>query len=199
MQLSDPVEGRIRVALVDDQALVRQAVAALLRSELSPDIVLLDLDLGAASGVSFPGPVREAGFKGKILVVTGVDDKQEIARALRAGADAVYLKSRPAIDLPHIIRRVCRGETYVDREFLDHVFELAAGGVVQPAPATVLSNREHAILDAVASGLSNKEIASHFGVSEPAIKAALQRLFAKYGVRTRTQLAAAILRDRGTR
>jgi DNA-binding NarL/FixJ family response regulator len=204
---------KIRILILDDHLLFREALAHLFETEpdleavahcstiaqaldllgrTAVDIVLLDIDLRDESGADFPAAAVAAGYEGKILVVTGMQGAQDAARALRAGANGIFLKSKPAEGLADAIRCVYQGSRFIEPEFLNHLVDLAASGESH-INTVAISSREREISAYVAQGLSNKEIASLLGISESGVKAALQRLFHKYGVRTRTQLARAVL------
>lgn len=148
------------------------------------DIALLDIDLGERRGTEFLVKAREMGFSGPVLVLTGGIADREKRLLLMHGAAGVILKTSP-LDL-----------------LMDAVRQTAGGiqvPIALPAQATrrgqrkALTEREQDVLRAVFDGLSNKEIATRLKISETSVKAALQQLFEKTGVRTRGQLVRAAL------
>jgi two-component system nitrate/nitrite response regulator NarL len=203
------MESVIRLLIVDDHALFRQGVARLLAEEpgfqvvgqcgsvedavaavqQSPvDVVLLDIDLPgrpAADIFSLLPPETACA----VLLVTAVTDHGEIARLLRKGARGVFSKSTDASRLPDAIRQVFTGENWIDRVYLEAFIAAAASGLPE-SDGPLPSSRERDVLSLVGRGLSNKQIADELGFSEPAVKAALQRLFRKFGVGSRAQLVA---------
>jgi len=204
----------IRLLLIDDHALFRESVARLLQSEpgfevvahcgsgtealqilkssREIDIVLLDLDLGGESGAEFLVRLRNTHFDGKVLLVTaGVTDR-EVPGLIRRGIAGVFMKHGSPALLIQGIREAMVGKALFAQDMLRKAFE-----DVQPGRAdqghSKLTERERQVLSFVFEGLSNKQIADRLQISETAVKASLQQLFAKTGVRTRGQLVRVAL------
>jgi DNA-binding NarL/FixJ family response regulator len=151
------------------------------------DVVLLDFDLGEDHGSRFILAARQAGYSGRILMVTAGMNATESSIALQMGASGIFLKHNSPATLAKAIRLVAAGELWVDQR----VIQLMADGVrrpVDPGFDKLLTEREQRVLKGIFEGLTNKEIAAQLGVSEGAIKATLQQLFQKARVRTRSQL-----------
>jgi DNA-binding NarL/FixJ family response regulator len=203
---------RIRLLLVDDHTLFREGLARLLEAESglelvghfssaadalaaaqlhSVHVVLLDFDLGEKRGLSFIRESRECGFEGKILMVTAGMSEADSLLALKSGASGIFLKHNPPAELIAAIRRVAEGEPWLDANSFDSLIG-AASNKVKP-PSAMLNKREQAVLKGVFEGLTNKEIAAGLDISESYVKAVLQQLFAKTGVRTRSQLVRVAL------
>lgn len=199
---------RIRLLLVDDHPLFREGLARLLSSDpdfeivaqcststealrllscSDIDTVLLDFDLGEEQGNHFILSARQSGFKGKILMVTAGMTAAESSAALKLGASGIVLKHSSPGTLANAIRLVAKGETWVDRKVILQMADRLAQDNPQSLRRT-LTEREDQVLRGVFEGLANKEIASRIGVSESSVKATLQQLFDKTGVRTRSQL-----------
>ncbi len=194
-----------RILLIDDHSLFREAIARLLGREAdfeivgecatvdegitvlrssAVDVVLLDINLGLQQGGAFLPLARDAGFKGKILVVTAGVSKLEAGRLVERGCAGIILKQeRPEVLIERI--RAITGETGVAAAPPPLPETLGMPGSDAPASFTF---RERQVLRAVFAGQTNKEIAFKLGVSEPLVKAVLQQLFSKTGVRTRSQL-----------
>jgi len=195
-----------RILLIDDHSLFREAIARLLGAEpdfqvvgecatveeglgllrdANADVVLLDINLGLQQGGAFLNLAWARGFLGKILVVTAGVSKVEAARLMERGCSGIILKhERPQL-LVERIRAVMNSPTgplVAESSDLD---KFDPSGEAGPRPFTP---RERQILRAVFSGQSNKEIAHNLQVSEALVKAVVQQLFAKTGVRTRSQL-----------
>jgi DNA-binding NarL/FixJ family response regulator len=158
------------------------------------DLVLLDHDLGRERGFEFITCARQIGFNGRILVVTaGMSDAESI-QVLGLGISGIFLKhSSPAL-LVEAIRKVMIGETWLDQNCIQALVE----AVKHPAKSSYrapFTERENQVLRGVFEGLSNKEIGARIGVSESSVKAALQQLFQKTGVRTRSQLVRIVLEE----
>jgi DNA-binding NarL/FixJ family response regulator len=204
---------RIRLLLVDDHPLFREGLARLLASEpdfeliaqcstsaealqllgrSKVDIVLLDFDLGDEQGNRFISSARQSGYAGKILMVTAGMNATESSVALKLGASGIVLKHSSPSTLANAIRLVANGETWVDQKVIQQMADSFLQGS-QQVPARTLTEREDQVLRGVFEGLANKEIAAKIGVSESSVKATLQQLFHKTGVRTRSQLVRIVL------
>jgi two-component system nitrate/nitrite response regulator NarL len=150
------------------------------------DILLLDYDLGGERGLECILAVKARHIDTRILVVTaGVTDHQA-AEMVQQGIAGIFLKADPPELLVQAIRKVSAGEVWLKQE---HVRILVHGLNEKPQPEPKhFSARERAVLRAVVEGLANKQIEAELQSSESSVKAALQQLFAKTGVRTRSQL-----------
>ena len=211
---------RIRLLLLDDHVLFRESLSRLLASEpdfemaancgtaaealdilaqTAVDVVLLDFDLGEDHGSRFIEAAGEAGYTGKILMVTAGMNAAESSIALQLGASGIFLKHNSPVNLAKAIRLVAGGDVWMDPK----VVQLMAAGVREgdkQAPRPRLTEREQQVLQGIFEGLSNKEIAGRLNVSEGAVKATLQQLFQKTHVRTRSQLVRIALEESlGTR
>jgi DNA-binding NarL/FixJ family response regulator len=204
---------KLRLLLLDDHTLFRESLARLLEAEpdfemaahcanieqalaalrAKPvDLVLLDYDLGNERAPGFFDAVRALRNAPKVLMVTAGMSPTESAQILRQGASGVFLKhSSPAL-LVEAIRKVHAGETWIDQHALRDLVAAAARPDPQPDRKN-LTGRERQVLRAVFEGQSNKQIAASLGISESSVKAALQQLFQKTGVRTRSQLVRVAL------
>jgi DNA-binding NarL/FixJ family response regulator len=163
-----------------------EAVAVLEREAV--DIVLLDYDLGEEQGLPFLEHAKRAGFKGRVLMVTAGMDDSETLRALESGSSGVFLKHSTPAELVQAIHKVAGGEMWLDPRAVRAVVSGASGRSEQERSSQPLNARERAVLKAVFEGFTNKEIAGQLGISESSVKAAMQQLFDKTGVRTRSQL-----------
>jgi len=150
-------------------------------------MVLLDYDLGEDHGSHFLSSARRAGYLGKVLMVTAGMTAKESSTALRLGASGIFLKHNSPGTLAKAVRLIMGGEIWVDPK----VIQLMADRVDQREDERVsplLTEREQQVLRGIFEGLSNKEIGAQLGVTDGAVKATLQQLFQKTGVRTRSQL-----------
>lgn len=201
----------IRLFLVDDHALFRQGLVRLLEAdpefhivgaESSPeqmltgaqmnqvDVLLLDYDLGAHSAIEFVTELRQKGFAGKILLVTAGLPDRDALQMIRAGVAGIFHKQHAPEDLRRSIREVFEGKVLIDEHYLRKLVQVATGNEMS---GVRLTEREKQILRLLIEGLANKEIATQLKVSESAVKAALQILFNKTNVRTRSQLVRVAL------
>ena len=158
------------------------------------EIVLLDLDLGAERGATFPDLARAGGFQGRILIVSGVAEDPEAARLISQGAHGIFLKQNPVALLIQGVRAVMDGQTWVDPGYW-RIMQRAEAFSKKTYRKPKLSERERIVLQGVLEGLANKEIAAELEVSETSVKATLQQLFEKSGVRTRSQLVRIALEN----
>lgn len=201
--MNHDAEAKIRILILDDHAVFREGLALLLASEpdfeivgkcgsveealpliatSQLDLVLLDLDLGGRRGSEFCAVARDMGFGGKILVLTAAVTDQQAVQLLAQGASGIFLKHTSPDLLPGTMRRVMAGQVWIDPRLLP------PPTAQEPAALAKLSHRERQVLMAVLGGYSNKEIATRLEISENAVKSAMQQLFAKTGVRSRSQL-----------
>jgi DNA-binding NarL/FixJ family response regulator len=152
------------------------------------DVVLLDYDLGHEQGTLFLDRARSAGFTGRTLMVTAGMSDAVMLRALENGSSGVFLKHSPPSRLVEAIRKVVTGEVWLDPAVTRSIIAAATGNAAAPRRAQGLTQREQAVLKGVFEGLTNKEIGVRLAISESSVKAVLQQLFEKTGVRTRSQL-----------
>jgi two-component system, NarL family, nitrate/nitrite response regulator NarL len=198
----------IRILLVDDHAVFRESVARLLAAEGGlqvirhcasvaealailrqerVDIVLLDFDLGEGDGSHFMQEAKRQGFAGKVLVVTAGVEEDEAVELIHAGVAGIFMKHESAALLVQSIREVMAGKAVFEQALLTRA--VTRGNPSRSDARTArFTLRERQVFSGVLDGLANKEIAGRIGVSESSVKATLQQLFGKTGVRTRSQL-----------
>ncbi len=209
---------KIRILLVDDHTLFREGVARLLGAEPQFDLVahcgsiqealevlaskpidmvLLDWDFGNEKGSELILQARERGYQVRILILTAGVSDAEAKQLLTMGAAGIFLKHGSPEVLSRSILRVMEGGVWLDQRRLTAVLQHQAPP--ERDAVTRLTERESEVLRSILAGLANKEIARRLQVSESAVKAVLQQLFHKTGVRTRSQLVRIALeqhRDR---
>jgi two-component system nitrate/nitrite response regulator NarL len=152
----------------------------------APDVVILDYDLGERTAVDVVRSLQERKFGGRILLVTaGLPDRDALT-LIRSGVAGIFHKHHAPEELQRCIREVAQGRTLFEQDYLRELIESATDQPDESAPQ--LTQRDREILHFLLEGLANKEIASQLRISESAVKASLQSLFAKTGVRTRSQL-----------
>ena len=207
------MDAKIKLMLVDDHTLFREGLARLLEAEKglqlvghfssshealaavdlsSVDVVLLDFDLGETQGLYFLRRANEMGFAGKVLMVTAGMSHVDALKLLQTGVSGIFLKHNAPNTLIDAIRRVAAGEPWLDSASLDSLVG-AVTGKNKPQTSASLNKREREVLKGVFEGLTNKEIGTQLEISESYVKAVLQQLFGKTGVRTRSQLVRVAL------
>ncbi|GAA2262408.1 response regulator transcription factor [Glycomyces scopariae] len=202
----------LRIALVDDEALIRSGFAAVIGAEPDLDVVaegadgidalaiarsgkadvmLMDVRMPKVDGIEATARITaELAAPPKILVVTTFDNDDYVWEALRAGADGFLLKRTRLEDLLAAVRLVARTDALL---FPEAVRRLAAKAPVRSAPKGIgdLSDREREVLTLAARGLSNAEIAAELYLGRETVKTHLSAVYAKLGVRDRTQAVIA--------
>jgi DNA-binding NarL/FixJ family response regulator len=148
-------------------------------------VVLLDFDLEDDTGTRFIASAKGAGYEGKILMVTAGMSPLDVSVARKLGISGIFLKHNPPKSLIEAIRVIAEGGLWVDPKMTPAG---TADGIANSSASTRLTPRERKVLRCVFEGLTNKEMAYDLGVSQSSIKATLQNLFDKMGVRTRGQL-----------
>ena len=196
-----------RVFLVDDHEIVRRGVADLLNAEAdltvvgeastvkqalsriaatTPDVAVLDVRLPDGSGIDLCRDIRSAHPDVACLMLTAYDDDEASYTAVLAGAAGYVLKDIRGQGLLESIRRVANGEILVDPAVTKRVVARATTGADAAAD---LSLRERQVLDQIAAGLTNRQIAEHLGLAEKTVKNYVSGLLAKLGMERRTQAA----------
>lgn len=206
----------IRVAIADDDGLVRDGLGAILETHEDillvgaaadgqeavalclrerPDVVLMDIRMPAMDGVAATKAIK-AESDVKVIILTTFDDAEYIRSAIALGAEGYVLKSSPADAIVESVRAVARGHTVLQNEvakrlgrMVDAAAASGAPGPARPAPALGLAPREHEILVLIAEGLSNKEIAAKLNLSDGTVRNYVSEMLVKLDVRDRTQLA----------
>lgn len=198
----------IQILLIDDHTLFRESLARLLETEPGlemagtcatvaaaheflaanrVDVVLLDYDLGDEVGTDLLPRLAVSGAVTKVLLVTAGMRASSMLNAASAGVAGLVLKHSDPRHLVEAIRRVAAGETWWDPAILQPATG-GRGGEETPTSVRSLTERQCQVLRSILDGLSNKEIAGRLQTSETAVKATIQELFSKAGVRTRSQL-----------
>jgi two-component system nitrate/nitrite response regulator NarL len=203
------MSGGVHILLIDDHALFRESLVRLLAVEAglsvvghcatiaearrimsatSVDVVLLDYDLGEESGTDLLKYLHQTESKARVLVLTAGMRASATLTALDSGAAGVILKHSGTRQLLEAINRVAQGETWWDTALLRAALTDAKDKTDILAKARELTDRQRVVLRCILDGLSNKEIAAQLRTSETLVKATIQELFNKAGVRTRSQL-----------
>jgi len=201
---------KVRIILADDHALLRQGTAELLQHEpdfevvgqaangeeavrmahaLQPDMIIMDIRMPGLSGVEATRQIRQELPHVQVLVLTAYDDDQYVFSLLQAGASGYLLKTAPASDLIRSIRQVCAGESplspSVARKVVARMNGMTDSG--DDSSSEALTPREIEILQFLARGMSNREIAQALYISDRTVQTHLTNIFAKMQVSSRLE------------
>lgn len=198
---------RITILLVDDHAIMRQGLVSLLGTcpelqvvgdvgdgesgirvarELKPDVIVMDLMMPEMNGTQTTQRLLETWPEAKVLILTTFGAADDLARALSAGARGAVLKSADWEEFRKAIATVAAGQRYVSSEIEQIVSE--------NPPVPVLSPRQQEILDLMAKGLMNEDIASILKISRPVVKEHVKAILRKLNAANRTEAVAIALR-----
>jgi DNA-binding NarL/FixJ family response regulator len=208
-----------RILLVDDHSLFRESLFRLLESEpefsvvahcaatadaisileKEPiDVLLLDYDLGEERGTELLRRLHSVSHPAKVLMVTAGMSDRITMDVLQGGVAGIILKHSSPAQLVQAIRKVAQGEMWLEGTLLRTVVSGVKEQLTGPPSARPLTSRQHDVLSGILDGLTNKEIAWNLKVSESSIKAVVQELFHKAGVRTRSQLVRIAIEKHGS-
>jgi two-component system response regulator DevR len=200
----------IRVFLLDDHEVVRRGLIDLLQAAgdievvgesgsaqeaarripaLRPDVAVLDARLPDGNGIDVCRDVRAVDSSIKGLILTSYEDDEALFAAIMAGASGYVLKQIRGTDLVDAVRRVAAGQSLLDPAVTQRVLERIRHGVEQPRELKSLTEQERRILEYVAEGLTNREIAQKMFLAEKTVKNYVSSLLAKLGLERRTQAA----------
>ena len=208
----------LRVLLVDDHEVVRAGIKALLDAQDDmvvvgeagtaeegirrvgydqPDVVVLDVRLPDGSGVEACRDIRSRFPDVKVLMLTSFADEEALMAAILAGASGYVLKRVKTTDLVDDIRKVGAGESLLDADMTERLFERLRSGPKQDPLLSRLSNQEQVIVDHIAEGLTNRQIAEEMFLAEKTVKNYVSNLLAKMNMSRRSEAAAYVARLEG--
>ncbi len=200
-------QSKIRVFSVDDHPLLREGIAAIIDNqpdmvmvaqasngregiqrfrEHRPDVTLMDLRLPDISGIDAMIAIRAEFPEARIVMLTTFEGDVEIQRALAAGARGYVLKSMPPGELAEVVRQIHGGKKRIPQEIAAHLAEHMSDEALTP--------RERDVLQHVAGGNRNKDIAERLFISEETVKVHIKHIMEKLGARDRTEAVAIAVR-----
>jgi DNA-binding NarL/FixJ family response regulator len=205
------MNGKIRVVIVDDHAILREGVRALLQihadievvgeagngleaieavGRVDPDVVLMDIAMPGLGGIEAAVELRKLGKRARVLILSQYEDREYVRRLLKAGVAGYVLKKSAGAELANAIRAVHRGGLVLDPEVARTA--MAEAGPAEPGqtadPYDALTDREKQVLKLVAEGRSNKEVAELLGISVKTAMSHREHVMEKLGVHNRTEL-----------
>jgi two-component system nitrate/nitrite response regulator NarL len=213
--------GFITIGIADDHTILRDGLRRLLETEpqfhiigeasdgveavelvqsKNPDVLLLDLAMPQMPGLEALRELARQRATTRVILLTAAIEKRQILEALQIGARGVVMKDAATQILLKAIHAVMNGEFWVDREpvkdAMQYLREHAGAPSNEKAKSYGLTRREIEILGTIVSGLSNKEIAQKFSLSEDTVKHHLTNIFDKVGVSSRLELALFAINNR---
>ena len=198
---------QIRVLIADDHPIVRQGLATVVSQEpdmevvgqasngaeavteaaiLRPDVVLMDLRMPEMDGVQAILKIKEDSPDMGIIILTTYDTDEDVFKGIEAGARAYLLKDSPPEEVLNAIRTVWKGESLIQPRVASRLMDRFSELSRSPAPDSLLSPREVEVLELMAHGAANKEIAAGLVIGESTVKTHLIHIFSKLGVKDRT-------------
>ena len=207
----------VNVVLVDDHTLFRKGLAELLEhsgqvrvvgmtgdheetrtqlSELKPDVVIMDLHMPPEDGITLMTRLRAEGLVFPTLILTVSDAQEDMAAALRAGAQGYLLKNMEPSEVVDAILRAARGETVVAPQMTAKLVNLLHDKQGRQSLLDQLTQREQQILSYLARGESNKSIARALGISHETVKLHVRNILAKLNLTSRVEAAVFAVEQR---
>jgi len=190
------IQKRTEFTLVGEADSVASAVAEARRSQ--PDVVIMDVRLPDGSGVEACREIRADRPDTKVLMLTSHADDEAVLASIVAGASGYLLKQTRSQDLVAALHRVAAGESLLDPGVTGRVLERLRTGTRQDDELSLLSEQEQRILDLIAEGKTNKEIALEVFLSDKTVKNYVSSILSKLNLRRRSEAAAFIARKRST-
>lgn len=200
----------IRLIIVDDHAIVRQGLSAMLTprhgievvgeakngreaiqmvQELAPDVIIMDLNMPEIDGIEATIAIRTQNPDARILVLTSFDDQDRIVAIMAAGASGYILKDSGIHELIQAVRSVHSGHYVLTPQVMEVISSEAHQQKVEESPNISLTPRELEVLQGIVDGLTNQAIAVELGISKTTIYAHVSSILSKLNVSNRTQAA----------
>jgi len=181
------------IAVIGEAADGQQAVAAVARHQ--PDVVLMDLEMPVLDGIEAIQQVMARWLETRILVLTSFASDDRVFPAVKAGALGYLLKDSEPDALIQAIRQVHRGESSLHPKIARKLMQELSRPPAHPTTADPLTAREVEVLQVVAQGLSNQEIADKLVISEATVRSHISNILSKLHLASRTQVALYALRE----
>jgi DNA-binding NarL/FixJ family response regulator len=206
--MTERPDEKIKILIADDHPVVREGLATMLSRQSNievvgeaengavaiekagsarPDIILMDLRMPEVDGVEAMRRIKKVHPEISFIVLTTYNNDEYIFKGIEAGARAYLLKDSPREDLFKAIEAVSRGESLIEPAIAGRVLDRLTELSRQGSPRTELSQRETEVLELIAKGTGNKQIALSLSISESTVKTHIQSIFQKLEVNDRTE------------
>jgi DNA-binding NarL/FixJ family response regulator len=220
MTAAQPSDGRITVAIVDDNRLVREALTAILSrlpdlhvvaagsaeplfiEKMSPDVVLLDVGLGDEDSLRVATALSKLSPATKVIVMDLIPMNEDIVQFVNAGVSGFVLKDATFDEFVSTIRTVADGGKVLPSRMTESLFSQIVKSAESKEHARVIEDvrmtrREREVIELIGEGLSNKEIAQRLNIASHTVKSHVRNVMEKLALHTRLQIAAYVRRDGG--
>lgn len=205
----------IKIVIVDDHPVVREGIGSMLKrepdfkivgeasngreaiekaGELEPDVMLMDLRMPEIDGVEAITQIKANKPDIKFIILTTYSDDEYIFKGIAAGARAYLLKDAPRDELFKAIRAVSRGESLIQPVVASRLLDKLAELSKKSPSVETLSERETEVLNLMAKGVSNKDIADQLSITQSTVKTHITSIFQKLDVTTRTEAVTTALK-----
>lgn len=210
------MNGKIRVMIADDHALIREGIKQLLEFDgtievveeagdgveclkklrtVVPDILLLDINMPYKNGIEVLEEIHEKNIKVKVLILTVHNEVEYLLKAVEIGVDGYLLKDSESSELKKAILAVLNEESYIQPNLIPALNARLVAKDVDKEKINSLTRRELEVLIQVANGMFNKEIATSLNISERTVKNHISNIFKKIDVADRTQAAVFAIKN----
>jgi DNA-binding NarL/FixJ family response regulator len=210
------LNGKIRIILADDHEMVRAGLRALLKAvpgveviaeardgraavrlaaELSPDIVVMDIEMPDLNGVEATRQIKANGAGPKVIALTASGSEQSTRQVLKAGADAYVVKTAAFKDFSEALQAIRTDKVYLSPGIADSVVKDANGNPLEPSPIGHLSGREREVLQLLAEGYASKEVAAKLHISVKTIETHRKNLMEKLQLHSVAELTKYAIRE----